>query len=158
LKQGKLNILFRTSGGKAKGKQLGLGHVYRCLNLANQIKSHKIFFLLEDYGGAKEIFLQNGYKNINKLKCNLSLNSDIKNSIKIIKKHKIDILIVDKYNLPVSYIKKLWKHTKIVVVSDLRKTNYPADLVINGFIGFTNQITTNKYGTIKLIRIKMFYP
>ena len=151
MKQEKLNILFRTSGGKAKGKQLGLGHVYRCLNLANQIKFHKIFFLLEDYGGAKEIFLQNGYKNINKLKRNLSLNSDIKNSIKIIKKHKIDILIVDKYNLPVSYVKKLRKHTKIVLVSDLRKINYPADLVINGFIGFSNQITTNKYGTMCLL-------
>lgn len=151
MKQGKLSILFRTAGGKAKGKQLGLGHVYRCLNLANQIKFHKIFFLLEDYGGAKEIFLQNGYKNINKLKRNLSLHSDIKNSIKIIKKHKIDILIVDKYNLSISYIKKLRKYTKIVIVSDLKKINYPADLVINGFIGFNNQVTTNKYGTLCLL-------
>ena len=151
MKHRKLNILFRTSGGRADGKQLGLGHVYRCLNLANQLKSNKIFFLLEDYGGAEKIFLQNGFKNIYKLKPNTTVQSDIKNLIRSIHNKDIDILIVDKYNLSASYLKKLKNHTKIVVISDLRKIDYPADLIINGFIGFKNKITRNKYGAMCLL-------
>lgn len=151
MSQEKLKILFRTSGGRAKGKQLGLGHVYRCLNLANQLKYNKIFFLLEDYGGAEEVFLQNGFKNIIKLKPNIAVKSDIKNSIKFIRDEEIDIIIVDKYNLSLAYLKKLKNHTKIVVISDLRKINYVADLLINGFIGFKNKITKNEYGTTCLL-------
>lgn len=151
MSQGKLKILFRTSGGRAKGKQLGLGHIYRCLNLANQLKSNKIFFLLEDYGGAEEVFRQNGFKNIFKLKPNITVQSDVKNSIKSIHDEEIDILIVDKYNLSISYLKKLKNHTKIVVISDLRKINYSTDLLINGFVGFKNKITRNKYGTTCLL-------
>tara|TARA_B000000460_G_C21366894_1_gene327886 strand:- start:5 stop:712 length:708 start_codon:yes stop_codon:yes gene_type:complete len=38
------------------------------------------------------------------------------------------------------------KHVKTVVISDIRKIDYDADLVINGFIGFENTITKNKFG------------
>lgn len=151
MSQGKLKILFRVSGGRAKEKQLGLGHIYRCINLANQLKTNKIFFLLEDYGGAEEVFRQNSFKNIFKLKPNITVQSDIKNSIKTIHDEEIDILIVDRYNLTTSYLKKLKNHTKIVVISDLRKINYSADLLINGFIGFKNKIIRNEYGTTCLL-------
>jgi spore coat polysaccharide biosynthesis predicted glycosyltransferase SpsG len=33
------------------------------------------------------------------------------------------------------------------MISDLKKINYDANLVINGFIGFKNMKTTNRYGT-----------
>ena len=50
----KLNILFRVSGGRAPGKELGNGHIFRSMHLAHHFKKHNILFLLEDYGGSKK--------------------------------------------------------------------------------------------------------
>ncbi|HJM78915.1 MAG TPA: hypothetical protein QF656_00020, partial [Nitrosopumilus sp.] len=58
------NILIRTAGGRAKEKGLGLGHIYRVINLAEELKNNKIYFSLEDFGGAKEILKKNGYDKI----------------------------------------------------------------------------------------------
>ena len=142
-----MNILFRTSGGRAIGKQLGLGHVYRCLNLAEYLKFHKLFFLVEDFGGIEEIIKKRGFNKIFKLKKNVCLKSDIAETIKTVHENSIDVVIVDKYNTKLEYIYKLKIHAKIVVISDLKKINYPSDLVVNGFIGYKNKIGVNRYGT-----------
>ena len=77
-------ILIRTAGGKAKGKELGLGHIFRTCNLAKEISHHEIFFLVEDYGGASEIIQNNGFLNIILLKTNLSSKDDFLQTKKII--------------------------------------------------------------------------
>ena len=48
-------ILFRVSGGNSPKTELGFGHVYRAINLATQLTKCQIFFLLEDYGNAKQV-------------------------------------------------------------------------------------------------------
>ena len=63
-KRKNLNILIRTAGGKETKQELGLGHIYRCLNLAKELKPNKINFLLEDFGEAKKIIEERGFKNI----------------------------------------------------------------------------------------------
>lgn len=142
-----MKILIRTSGGKAPKKELGFGHIYRCINLADYLKPNKIYFLVEDYGDAKKIFRDRGYKKIHLLRKAINLNSDISQTISFINKNNINLIIVDKYDLNPQYVKALHKLVKTVIISDLRNIDYPADLVINGFIGFKNQITYNKYGT-----------
>ena len=64
-------ILFRTSGGTAFGKELGMGHIYRCINLATYLKKSKLFFLIEDYGSSKEVVSQRNFKQIFTLKKNI---------------------------------------------------------------------------------------
>tara|TARA_B110000467_G_scaffold72190_1_gene65518 strand:- start:120 stop:1130 length:1011 start_codon:yes stop_codon:yes gene_type:complete len=142
----KLNILFRISGGKAPGKELGNGHIFRSMNLAYYFRGHNIWFLLEDFGGAEKILNQNGFKNIIKLKKNIDIDSDINRSIRIVKNKEIDVLINDAYLVNNQYLKKIKKFVKTVLVTDLKKYNYSADLIINGFIGFKNKkiITNNK--------------
>ncbi len=71
----KVNILFRISGGKAPRKELGYGHIFRSMHLAYFFKKHNIWFLLEDYGGAKNILEHHGFDNVLKLKKNSSLDS-----------------------------------------------------------------------------------
>ena len=44
-----MKILFRTSGGRIQKKELGLGHIYRCINLSKEISSHDLTFLIEDF-------------------------------------------------------------------------------------------------------------
>jgi spore coat polysaccharide biosynthesis predicted glycosyltransferase SpsG len=142
-----LPILIRTSGGLAPREQLGFGHIYRSTNLADQLRPNKIHFLVEDFGGAKKVIASRGYRNVQSLKKGISLESDIKETLKTIQDKKIDILIIDRYKLKKQYVRQLSKFVKTVVISDLRLVDFPAHLVINGFIGFTNQIRVNRFGT-----------
>ena len=57
-----LKILFRVSGGRAKNKEYGLGHVYLAMNLASRLKPAKFFFLVEDYGNAIELLEKYNFK------------------------------------------------------------------------------------------------
>jgi len=144
----KTSILFRISGGRAKNKELGLGHIYRAANLASHLNKSKIYFLLEDYGGALHILKNFNKKNIYTLKPKTSLDSDIKKTSKLINEKNIDLLIVDKFdNVTKPYVSKMKKIIKTIVISDTDKIDYNADLVINGFIGFSNSIISNRFGT-----------
>ena len=140
-------ILFRTSGGRIRKKELGLGHVFRCINLGYQLKPHRIQFLIEDYGSVSSVLQEHGFKKIFNLIPGLSINDDIKKTTTHILKNNISILIVDKYGLTNRYIQALKKIVHVVVISDLKNIEYDADLVIDGFIGFNNKITKNKFKT-----------
>ena len=140
-------ILFRTSGGRIREKELGLGHVFRCINLGYQLKPHRIQFLIEDYGSVSSVLQEHGFKKIFNLIPGLSINDDIKKTTTHILKNNISILIVDKYGLTNRYIQALKKIVHVVVISDLKNIEYDADLVIDGFIGFNNKITKNKFKT-----------
>ena len=91
-----MKILFRTSGGSAPNKELGTGHIFRTINLAKQFANHKKIFLVEDYGGVKKILQNNNISNIEFLKSDISVNEDYEKTLKIIKKEKIDLIIIDK--------------------------------------------------------------
>jgi spore coat polysaccharide biosynthesis predicted glycosyltransferase SpsG len=74
-------ILFRTSGGRIRKKELGLGHVFRCINLGYQLKSHQIQFLIEDYGSVSPLLHEHGFKKIFNLIPGISINDDIKKTV-----------------------------------------------------------------------------
>lgn len=142
-----MNILIRTSGGKAPKKELSFGHIYRTSNLVDNLQKNKIFFLIEDYGGAKEILFSKGYRNISTVRNGISLKKDIKETLEFIIKNSIDVLIIDKYRLKQEYVKKIKKCVSTVVITDLRNIEYSADLVVNGFIGYNNKIIKNQHGS-----------
>jgi len=144
LVKNKLRILFRTTGGKATKKELGFGHVYRCVNLAESLKGNNLFFLIEDYGGVEEVIRKKRFQNLYKLPKNVSIESDIQKTINFIINKQIDILIIDKFNPSKKFVKQLKKYVQVVVISDLLKIEYPAHLIVNGFVGFENKITKNK--------------
>lgn len=147
----KLNILIRVSGGKAPKKELGYGHIFRSLHLAQNFRRHNILFLLEDYGGARKIIEKHGFDNIIKMKKCATLDYDIELSTKMIRENSIDVLILDSYRVQDRYLRELSKFTKTVLITDLRKINYSANLVVNGFIGFQNKKFTDKSGTRYLL-------
>ena len=149
---GKLNnflkltkILFRTSGGRIPKKELGLGHIFRCINLGNQFQNQEIQFLIEDYGSVSSVLKNNGFRNISNLTPGISDDLDIKETSDFILKNHIDLLIIDKYGLTKKYVQAVKKLVKTVVISDLKNISYDADLIINGFIGFDNKIFYNKF-------------
>jgi spore coat polysaccharide biosynthesis predicted glycosyltransferase SpsG len=140
-------ILIKTAGGKAPKKELGMGHIYRAINIAKNLKNQEIFFLVEDFGKSSEIIKRNNFKKITKIKPNIKFENDLEITKKLIQKKKIDIIIIDKFNIKNNFIEEISKIIKTVVISDLKKIQYSGDLVINGFIDFQNQTTYNKYGT-----------
>ena len=73
------------------------------------------------------------------IKKNIDLKSDILHTVNFILKKQIDVVIVDKYNTSKNYLRKLKKYSKVVYISDLTKIDFPCDLVVNGYIGFTNK-------------------
>lgn len=141
-----MKILFRTSGGSNPRNELGMGHIYRCMNLSKKFKSHETLFLIEDFGSVTKLLRYNGEK-VLKLNPRINENDDIKETKKYIKKNQVDILVIDKYGLKNNYVKSLKEQIKTVVITDLYKNNYNADLIINGFIGYNNSIKFNKYKT-----------
>lgn len=144
-------ILFRTYGGKVKNKQTGLGHIIRSLNLANELKKYaEIFFLVEDYGGTKQIIFEKNFSNFSSLPKNISISDDISKTIKNIKKNKIDLIIIDKHFTSQKYLKHIKKFTKTVLISDLLDIEKPVDLLINGYIGLKNKKFTNSLNSICL--------
>lgn len=142
-----MNILFRTAGGSAKCKQLGLGHIFRCVNLAKNLPSHNIHFMIEDYGKAKKVIKENGFNQISILSKNIEKDNEIKKIKKYIQREKISIVIIDRFQIKKSISKNIKKFAKIVVISDLNKIDYDADLIVNGFIGFKSQAVKNHYGS-----------
>jgi len=148
LSKKKINILFRVSGGHAYKKELGTGHIFRSMNIASKLKPNKLFFLVEDYGKTILLLKKNGYKNTFKLKKGIDVNFDIDITTKLIHDNNIDILIVDKFDSNTKkFVKHMHKIIKTVVIPDVNKIDYDADLVINGFIGYENKIIKNRFGT-----------
>ena len=141
----KIRILFRTAGGAARSKELGTGHVFRCINLASQLKKHEIFFAVEDYGGIKKILSNSGFIKNQFLEQNISLEKDISQTSEIIKKYKIDLMVVDKINTKKKFLSRLKSEIFTVYISDLKKINYNTNLVINGFVGLKNDEILNQY-------------
>ena len=72
-----LKILFRVSGGSAKNKEYGLGHIYHVMNLASRLKNCTFVFLLEDYGRARQLLKRYKYNNIFLLKKNIDVELDV---------------------------------------------------------------------------------
>jgi len=144
----KKSILFRISGGSAKNQELGLGHIHRALNLSMNLVEYQIHFLVQDYGGSLDVLKKIDKKFIHKLNVNISLDEDVKTTCKLIKKEKIDLLIIDKFDrVTKPYAMAMKKIVKTIVISDTDKIDYNTDLVVNGFVGFANSIKKNRFGT-----------
>lgn len=142
-----LKFLVITAGGKAKQKQLGMGHIYRTLNLVEHLKkTNTIYFLIEDHGGAKKIIRKKRFKTL-LFKKNLTVISRITNTLDIITKYKIDGVIIDWNEIGEKFVHEIRKHIKTIFITDMKNKEIDADIVVNGFIGFKNSIIKNKYNS-----------
>lgn len=151
MQQQKMRILIRTAGGKEKNQQLGMGHIYRMMNLAKEFKKADILFLIEDFGGTKKVLKENGFENIERLKKNPSASEDYNFTKRIAEKNKIDIIIIDRFKAKFNYVKRISKKFDTVIVTDLKNIKYESKLLVNGFVGFENKIIENQFKTKCLI-------
>ncbi len=126
-------IFVRADGNKI----IGLGHVMRCLSIADAALKEgiKVQFLVADDCVAG-LIMDRGY-NV------YILGTDYKNmesEIPLIEKILEEttesrqikpLCLVDSYQMTESYLKQLSKYMKVAVMDDLFAMDYPVDLVIN---------------------------
>lgn len=137
------NIAFRADGGK----NVGMGHVMRCLSLAHafQRKGHKVYFFSKLDEGIEKVRRENFdvirlpsveqetegffYGNPD------HLADEANEIIGLLSKYQIDIFLIDSYNVSEEYFLALKSYvSRLVYIDDVNKFSYPVDIIINGNI------------------------
>jgi UDP-2,4-diacetamido-2,4,6-trideoxy-beta-L-altropyranose hydrolase len=151
-----MNIIFRVDSSS----QMGLGHLMRCLTLANEFKKqgHRVTFLCRELVGNFISLIQHPVlilpRENNFQSDDLYLSwlgttqkKDAEQVIKLIPKNA-DALIVDSYALNEVWHTQLKLHVKkIVVIDDLADKKFDCDILLNQNFG-----AKEKYYKQKLLK------
>ena len=139
-----MKVIFRVDASL----EMGIGHVMRCLTLANELKqqNHEIIFICRELTGNLILLIKYPVlvlpKNDNFQSDGLYLNwlgvtqeQDAEQTIKVIPKN-IDLLIVDSYALDEIWHKQLKPYTKkIMVIDDLADRQFDCNVLLNQNLG-----------------------
>ena len=140
-----LKFLFIVDGNH----KIGLGHVYRCINLSNNIlkNNHEILVLTKDKI-AKKIISKNQ-------SCILYSKLNDKKIISVLKSFNPDLIILDKLQETLHNIKFLKKYGKILSIDYIGKNYelidyginflYPSSKIKNSFSGFEYSILKKEF-------------
>ena len=116
-------ILFRVNSSS----NIGLGHLMRSLTLAKEYRDSKIYFACENLAGNfNQKVIDEGYS-LKVLKSN-----DKKEFLKLIKKLKIDFIVIDNYNIDYSFEKYIKQNSKVKLLcfDDTYEKHY-CNIVLN---------------------------
>ena len=116
-------ILFRADSSST----IGTGHIMRDLVLAKQYSDSKIIFATQDLEGSlNSKIIESGYevKNLN--------SNNIDELVSMVKKLKIDMLVIDHYGIDYAFEKELKEKTgiKLMVLDDTYEKHY-CDVLLN---------------------------
>jgi len=118
-----MNVAFRVDSSS----KIGLGHLIRCLVLAEQYKYDKVIFIVQVLpGNANQMIINNGYKLI-------ALNDNSVNELcEKIKLLQIDNIIFDHYGIDYKFEKLVKEKTGVQILSldDTYEKHY-CDILIN---------------------------
>ena len=113
-------------------KEIGSGHVMRCLSIAAALKERgkEVCFLAADEStgdflklrGQEYIVLGSAYS---------CLEEEIERLITLLKEEKVEWLLIDSYYATEQYMRQLRPHVRIAYVDDLARYAYPVDMIIN---------------------------
>ena len=121
-----MNILFRADSSST----IGTGHIMRDLVLAKEYakKGHHIIFVAQDLvGNINNKITESGYTT------KVLKSNDIKEIYMLIKKLKINMIVIDHYDIDYRYEKKLKKQNKILKILSLDDTyeKHHCDILLN---------------------------
>lgn len=118
-----MNILFRADSSS----NIGTGHIMRDLVLASQYKNSKTIFATQALdGNINDKIHQAGYT------LELLKSNSLAEMIELVKKHNIDMVVIDHYEIDYKYEKELKKKTGVKLLSfdDTYEKHY-CDILLN---------------------------
>jgi len=128
----KLRILFVTSANES----IGMGHIYRCISLANSfIGNERFFLLLNTFAKGKQLLQENNYK---------YLEIESVNQVKEYSKD-YDIVVNDFLDTSADYIEEL-ADKFVVNFEDLGDGADKSNIVFNALYEFSNPKENHKFG------------
>jgi len=128
-------IVFRVDGNRS----IGLGHIYRCLTIADRLMEHQVYFLMN-----KKYTL--GIKKVQEYNYKIILYSDENELFQKIDLLKPHIIINDILDTSAEYMKKI-NNRKIFSVNfeDLGEGSEKCNLLFNALYEWSERPKNNKY-------------
>ena len=120
-------IYIRVDG--ANIQEIGMGHLYRMMFLANQLFQKtgiSPLFIISGYQVTKDILSQNYYKYIE-----INNKDEVSEILKLSSPSKKDILIIDMLNKHENFIKKLIERYTVISFDDTEGGARNSDIVFN---------------------------
>ena len=135
------NVIIRADGGSS----IGMGHVVRCLALAEMLKNEfEIKFAIQEPSDIALNLIKETTNNIIVLPATDNYQQDVSNFIHYVTDK--DIVVIDGYNFTTEYQQTLKnKGCKLVAIDDLHAWHQLADVIINHASG----IQENDYSAEK---------
>jgi len=127
-----MNIIFRTDASV----NIGTGHVMRCLTFADELrqKSPDINFICREEPANLISYIENrGYK-VHQLPGDIDIETDRRLTKEILLncETKPDWLIIDQYNIEISWESPLRKYARnLIVIDDLANREHDCDLLLD---------------------------
>lgn len=122
-----MKAVFRVDGG---GAGLGLGHLMRCIALADAFKEAGIVsqFICRDFPKGLQVVSEHGYE-IRKIPFQATLKEDLGETLNLISTAKI--VVADSYAFTSAYLTQLHQDNNFVICfDDKMDRDLPVDLVI----------------------------
>jgi len=127
-----MNILIRTDASI----NIGTGHVMRCLTLADELRQKGVdisFICHEEPGNLISYIEDRGYK-VHQMPGEIDIETDRRLTKEILSKYEIkpDWLIIDHYDIDISWEYPLRKYAKkLMVIDDLANREHACDLLLD---------------------------
>ena len=121
-------IIFRTDGNK----DIGSGHVMRCLSIADAFVRHDhscIFVLADD--SFSDLIKERGFDSVILNKDYSDPENEIESFTALIRSSDPEMVIVDSYYVTGKYLSDIRKCAFTVYIDDLASWAYPADCIVN---------------------------
>lgn len=141
-------IAIRADGSST----IGMGHIIRCITLANEFKTRNIevLFITKKNEIVNKLLYENNIKTVNIVTKNLY--KEVKEVKEILVNNQIKSIIVDSYYLNEDYLLQLHNSCKLLIsIDDNNLYKYPSDIIINGNIYATEMIYYKKDISVKLL-------
>ncbi len=125
------NVVFRCDGAP----HIGLGHVMRCLSLADGLRREgfaHITFMSKDYDERILSKIREYGFEVETIPHRADPDEDLSRLIEIARRSDSPVVITDSYDIDAHYLKKL-KEERVILVSidDLAQIHFPSDVVLN---------------------------
>lgn len=121
-------IIIRVDGNE----HIGLGHMMRCLSIADALKAigEEVLFVTAD-DKCEKLLTQRGFSHHVLNDDFTDMEKETDHLIGLIDQHRPYAVLIDSYYVTDRYLKKLKDKTKVVYLDDQLSFAYPVDLLIN---------------------------